>query len=105
MADANEKKRTEVCPEVGTDTQYQRQLPPAVVDEIGPVVSQPARIRGSLDIDEKNIPDLEGQDGVRDIEAITQTWSKKMMIITYAWYVGEPSKSQKEPITYSSLGF
>ncbi|KAI2638693.1 putative siderochrome-iron transporter [Hypomontagnella submonticulosa] len=85
MADANEKKRTEVCPEVGTDTQYQRQLPPAVVDEIGPVVSQPARIRGSLDIDEKNIPDLEGQDGVRDIEAITQTWSKKMMIITYAW--------------------
>lgn len=72
--------------EGGPESQTQNSSTPTAVDEITPTVAPTAEARGSLDVDEKRISDLEGQDGVRDIEAITQTWSKKMLIITYVWY-------------------
>ncbi|KAI1370316.1 putative siderochrome-iron transporter [Hypoxylon crocopeplum] len=81
MAEINQEKPAEISPE----TQPPKPSTPTAADEISPAVAQPVQIRGSLDVDEKHIPDLEGQDGVRDIEAITQTWSKKMLITTYAW--------------------
>ncbi|KAI1408055.1 putative siderochrome-iron transporter [Hypoxylon sp. FL1857] len=71
--------------ETGPEAQPPKPTLPDVVDEISPAAAQTPIGRGSIDIDEKQIPDLEGQDGVRDIEAITQTWSKRMLIITYAW--------------------
>ncbi|KAI4858925.1 putative siderochrome-iron transporter [Hypoxylon rubiginosum] len=71
--------------EGGPESQTQNSSTPTAVDEITPTVAPTAEARGSLDVDEKRISDLEGQDGVRDIEAITQTWSKKMLIITYVW--------------------
>ncbi|KAI1140074.1 putative siderochrome-iron transporter [Hypoxylon sp. FL0543] len=81
MAEIDESKPPETSP----DAQSPKSPSPAAVDEISPAAIQAGIGRGSIDIDEKQIPDLEGQDGVRDIEAITQTWSKKMLITTYAW--------------------
>ncbi|KAI1394401.1 putative siderochrome-iron transporter [Hypoxylon trugodes] len=82
MAEVNEKKPARTSPE----NQPRNASPPVATDEISPAQPvQTADGRRSLNVDEKHISDLEGQDGVRDIEAITQTWSKKVMIITYAW--------------------
>ncbi|KAI0106613.1 putative siderochrome-iron transporter [Hypoxylon sp. NC0597] len=84
MAEIKEKKGAEISPEA----QLPNPTSSCAVDEISPAATQTTTGQGSLDVDEKQvpeIPDLEGQDGVRDIEAITLTWSKRMLIMTYVW--------------------
>lgn len=98
MAEIGEKKEAEVSPK----SQPRKSANPTVVDDITPVAGLAVEGRASLDVDEKHIPDLEGQDGVRDIEAITQTWSKKMLIITYVWYANS-SITNRETLGQKAL--
>lgn len=85
MTEMHEKRSPKVGPKTtNTGVRPQESSHSATIDEIGRAAAQNVEGRGSVDIDEKHVPDIEGQDGVRDIEAITQTWSKKLMIIRYA---------------------
>ncbi|OTA54821.1 MFS general substrate transporter [Hypoxylon sp. EC38] len=86
MVRIEENERAEISPKA----QPPSPATSGTVDEISPAAARTVTGRGGLDVDEKQIqevPYLEGQDGVRDIEAITLTWSKRMLIITYVWLV------------------
>ncbi|KAI0846013.1 putative siderochrome-iron transporter [Daldinia vernicosa] len=57
------KRSPEAGPKIAADGQPQESSRSAVVDEISPATAQTDQGRGSVDMDEKHIPDLEGQDG------------------------------------------
>jgi hypothetical protein len=57
------------------------------------------RDMSAIDIDEEeairkveaaNTPDLSAQSGVRNVEAVTLTWTKKSLACAFVWYVRIP---------------
>jgi hypothetical protein len=61
---------------------------------------EPRREMTNVDIDEEeavrkveaaNMPDHSAQSGVRNVEAVTLTWTKTSLACAFVWYVSNPS--------------
>ena len=67
---------------------------------------EPKRDMSAVDIDEEeairkveaaNTPDLGAQSGVRNVEAVTLTWTKKSLACAFVWYVRIPHQNYLPP--------
>jgi len=66
------------------------QAPPAANDEIEKQPAGAASVAESYDVEgfaEKPAPVEEAQEGVRNVEAITLTWTKQSLALAFIWYV------------------